>query len=56
MITGVVENLNNITISYSGNNDLDTKCYLFNESGDQITYSFVSLPQINGSNQVIVVK
>ena len=55
-ITNVIETLTNIEISYSGNNDLDTKCYLFTEQNGQIAYRFVGLPQINGSNSIIVPK
>lgn len=55
-ITNVRETHFNIDISYSGNNDLDTKCYLFTEQNGQITYRFVVLPQINGSNNVSVLK
>jgi hypothetical protein len=35
---------------------MDTRCYLFNESGGQITYRFVTLPRTNGSNEVTVSK
>jgi hypothetical protein len=55
-ITNVRETFSNIEISYSGNNDFDTKCYLFTEQNGQITYRFVGLPQINGSNIVSVLK
>ncbi len=55
-ITNVKENQVNIEISYSGNNDLDTKCYLFTEENGQITYQFVGLPHANGNNKVIVLK
>jgi hypothetical protein len=55
-ITGTVETPSSVEISYSGSNDLDTKCYLFTEQNGVISYSFVQLPQINGSNKVIVSK
>jgi hypothetical protein len=55
-ITGTVETSSSVEISYSGSNDLDTKCYLFTEQNGVISYSFVQLPQINGSNKVIVSK
>jgi hypothetical protein len=55
-ITNVTAGSNDIQISYAGHNDLDTKCYLFNENNDQIDYRFVILPQINGSNSVTVAK
>lgn len=51
-ITNVSEDLNNIEISYTGNNDMDTKCYLFTEQNGQITYRFVALPRVNGSNSI----
>lgn len=55
-ITNVTDNPGNIQISYTGNNDLDTKCYLFTENNGQINYRFVVLPQIKGTNQVVVSK
>ncbi len=55
-ITGVFEKSAAIEIHYSGNNDMDTKCYLFNESGGQIHSSFVSLGRVNGSNIVSIPK
>ncbi len=55
-ITGTLETSSTIEISYSGNNDLDTKCYLFTEQNGTISYQFVKLPQINGSNKVIISK
>jgi hypothetical protein len=55
-ITDVVENSSNIEIHYNGSNDLNTKCYLFSENNGQITYKLVSLPEINGSSMVNVLK
>jgi hypothetical protein len=55
-ITNVKDNPSNIQISYSGNNDLDTRCYLFTDNNGQINYRFVVLPQINGNNQVTIPK
>jgi hypothetical protein len=55
-ITNVINNPSNIEISYSGSNDLDTKCYMFEEHNGQITYRFVLLPKINGNNSVTVLK
>ncbi len=55
-ITSTLETLNSVEITYSGSNDLDTKCYLFTEQNGEITYRYVLLPQINGSNKVIVSK
>ncbi len=56
VITGVTDNLTSTVITYSGSNDMDTKCYLFNDSGDQVVYQFVTLPMVNGTNQVTVTK
>jgi hypothetical protein len=55
-VTNVVEYSLNLEISYSGSNDMTTKCYLFTGQDDQITYRFISLPQINGSGTVSVLK
>ena len=55
-ITNVTESSSNVEISYAGNNDMDTKCYLFTEQDGQVTYRFVVLPQVNGNNQVTVSK
>jgi hypothetical protein len=55
-ITNVVETPLNVEIHYSGTNDMETKCYLFTGQGDQITYRFIDLPQINGSSTVSVLK
>ncbi|MBK7710162.1 MAG: hypothetical protein IPJ37_03765 [Bacteroidales bacterium] len=43
-ITNVREMTSQIEISYTGTNDMDTKCYLFNEQSGQITYRLVGLP------------
>lgn len=51
-ITNVTISLSDIEISYTGDNDLDTKCYLFTEQNGQITYRFVVLPRVNGSNRI----
>ncbi|MBK8884377.1 MAG: hypothetical protein IPN67_19085, partial [Bacteroidales bacterium] len=55
-ITNVREMTSQIEISYTGTNDMDTKCYLFNEQSGQITYRLVGLPQISGSNTLNVNK
>ncbi|MZQ49285.1 MAG: DUF4082 domain-containing protein [Bacteroidales bacterium] len=55
-ITGVFDKSATIEIHYSGNNDMDTKCYLFTESGGQINSSFVGLGRVNGSNIVSIPK
>jgi hypothetical protein len=51
-ITNVVEKSLFTEISYSGANDMDTKCYLFTEEGGEINYHFVALPMVDGSNTV----
>jgi hypothetical protein len=53
-ITNVVNNSPLVEISYSGSNDMNTRCYLFTESGGSISSRFVTLPQVNGSNTVSV--
>ena len=55
-IIDVQEKSSTTEISCSGTNDLDTKCYLFTEQLGQITYQFVTLPQINGNEKVIINK
>ncbi len=55
-ITQVLEKSSTIEIHYSGSNDMNTKCYLFTESGGQIYSSFVELSQINGNNIISVPK
>jgi len=54
-ITGVSFDANNIDITYTGQNDMDTKCYVFNESDDIITHTLVLLPQINSASSTISV-
>ena len=55
-IANVMENSSSLEISYTGSNDMDTKCYLFTEKSGQINYRFIPLPQINGNGQVNVIK
>ena len=55
-ITGTLETDNTVEISYSGNNDMDTRCYMFTEQNGEISFRFIELPQVNGTNQVIVSK
>ncbi|GEM_PF-817410 len=52
VITDVSDNYPLVEITYSGSNDMSTRCYLFTESGGIISYKFVTLPQVNGSNTV----
>jgi hypothetical protein len=51
-ITNVVEKNLFTEISYSGTNDMDTKCYLFTEESGEINYHFVPLPRVSGNNKV----
>jgi hypothetical protein len=53
-ITNVVDNQNTVEIHYTANNDMGIKCHLFNETGGQISFTLVDLPQLNGSNTIIV--
>jgi hypothetical protein len=55
-ITSVTENAASIEISISGTNDMETKCYLFSDQNEQITYRLVNLPQVNGNANVIISK
>lgn len=52
VITDVEDRYPLVEISYSGSNDMDTRCYLFTESGGTITSRFVTLPRVEGSNSV----
>ena len=54
-ITSVRTENENVDIYCAGDNDMATKCYLFTESGNQITFQLINLPQINlGSGTVVV--
>ncbi|MBN2613905.1 MAG: DUF4082 domain-containing protein, partial [Bacteroidales bacterium] len=55
-ITNVVETLENVEITISGSNDMETKCMLFSESDGQISHRYVQLPQANGIHMVTIVK
>jgi hypothetical protein len=55
-ITNLQDGESTITISYSGSNDMDTKCYLFTGQGDEIIFEFIVLPQASGNQTVIVAK
>jgi hypothetical protein len=46
-ITNVTDDASLVHISYTGQNDLNTKCYLFTESGSQISQKLVLLPLIS---------
>jgi len=43
---------NNVTISYYGNNDMETKCYKFTEHNGIISSALVNIPQSNGRGSV----
>lgn len=49
-ITNVSDDGNLVNITYSGSNDMDTRCYLFTESGSEIVYKFVLLPAITSGS------
>lgn len=55
-ITNLEDDDATINISYSGINDMDTKCYLFSEENGEITFKFIALPQANGDQTVTVLK
>ena len=38
-----------VSITCSGNNDMETQCYLFSDSGNQITFRLVTLPMVSSS-------
>jgi hypothetical protein len=45
-ITNVSDNANIVNITFSGQNDMDTKCYLFTDSGSGIKQKLITLPSI----------
>lgn len=45
-ITNVTENETLVNITYAGTNDMDTRCFLFTGTGNQITHRLITLPQI----------
>lgn len=56
-ITNVSDDGDLVNITYTGSNDMDTRCYLFTESGNIISHKLVLLPEIgNGSTTVGVMK
>jgi hypothetical protein len=56
-ITNVFDNTSTIDISYSGSNDLATKCYLFTESDNVISFRLINIPKIStGSAELTVTK
>jgi hypothetical protein len=44
-----------VSISCSGENDMETKCYLFNESNSVISYRLITLPRVNSSTVPVTV-
>lgn len=45
-ITNVTDETNIVNITFTGQNDMNTKCYLFTESASGITHKLVTLPSI----------
>jgi hypothetical protein len=39
-----------VSITFSGVNDMPTKCYLFTGSGNQISYKLVTLPLVSSNS------
>lgn len=52
-ITNVSDDGNLINITYTGVNDMDTRCYVFTESGSQISYKLVLLPEISSGSVTV---
>lgn len=46
-ISNVTSNNGLVSISCSGINDMSTKCYLFTESDDDISFKLITLPQVS---------
>lgn len=44
-----------VNIHCNGDNDMATKCFLFTESGGQIEFDLVDLPQISAASGTVVV-
>ena len=44
-----------VHITYSGSNDMNTRCYLFTESGGEISYKLVLLPIITSGSITVAV-
>jgi hypothetical protein len=51
-LTNVTNSGNNVTIYYTGTNDMATKCYKFTANGDNIISVLVDIPQSSGSGSV----
>lgn len=54
-ITNVTSDNGLVSISCSGINDMATKCYLFTESGSQISYRLITLPQVTSNTTPVTV-
>jgi hypothetical protein len=54
-ITNVTDDNNIVNISCSGINDMETRCYLFTGSGNQITSRLVTLPRVNSASIPVTV-
>jgi hypothetical protein len=55
-IVDVLETSSNVEIILDGNNDIETRCYLFTEQNGQISSTFVGIPKVNGSVTVSITK
>jgi hypothetical protein len=42
-----------VSITFSGVNDMPTKCYLFTGSGNQISYKLVNLPEVSSNSSSV---
>jgi hypothetical protein len=52
-ITNVTDETNIVNITFTGQNDMNTKCYLFTESGSGITHKLVTLPSISSGSLTV---
>lgn len=48
-IVSVYTNTGLVSISVSGDNEMETKCYLFSETGDQISHRLITLPRVTSA-------
>ncbi len=53
IITNVTDETNIVNITFTGQNDMNTKCYLFTESGSAITHKLVTLPSISSGSLTV---
>jgi hypothetical protein len=54
-ITNVTDDNNMVNISCSGINDMETRCYLFTGSGNQINMRLINLPQVSSTSIAVTV-